>query len=131
MGVNALVAIGLMPFMGFVAAALATSVAAWVMVWQLWRGSRSMGRAAQLDAQMKARMWRIVLASVIMGGVLHGLHLVLSPFLVQSGLRYVALLAMVAGGAGAYFAVGHVTGAFNLSDLRGALRRSAPAQPDQ
>lgn len=131
MGVNALVAIGLMPFMGFVAAALATSVAAWVMVWQLWRGARSMGRAAQLDAQMKARMWRIVLASVIMGGVLHGLHLVLSPFLVQSGLRYVALLAMVAGGAGAYFAVGHVTGAFNLADLRGALRRSAPAQPDQ
>ena len=134
MVVNALVAIGLMPFIGFVAAALATSLAAWVMVWQLWRGSRDMGRAAQLDAQMKARMWRIVLASVVMGGVLHGLHLALAPWLDQSGLRYLALLAMVLGGSGAYFAFGQVIGAFNLRELRASLRRSrgsASAQPDQ
>ncbi|WFE73604.1 murein biosynthesis integral membrane protein MurJ [Roseinatronobacter sp. S2] len=134
MVVNALVAIGLMPFIGFVAAALATSLAAWVMVWQLWRGSRDMGRAAQLDAQMITRMWRIVLAAALMGVVLHGLHLALSPWLEVSGMRYLALLAMVLGGSAAYFAFGQMVGAFNLSELRASLRRSrgsAPAQPDQ
>ncbi|MCC5991248.1 MAG: murein biosynthesis integral membrane protein MurJ [Rhodobacteraceae bacterium] len=134
MVVNAAVAIGLMPFIGFIAAALATSAAAWVMVWQLWRGSRSMGRAGQLDAQMRARLWRIVLAAAVMGAVLHGLHLALAPYLVQSGLRYAALLGMIAGGGVAYFGLGQLIGAFSIGELRAVLsrsRRSAPPQSDE
>ncbi len=124
MVVNALVAIGLMPVIGFVAAALATTLAAWVMVWQLWAGSRDIGQAAQLDAQLKRRLWRIVLAAVLMGGALHGLHLMLAGMLVQSGLRYLALLALILGGAAVYLSVAQAIGAMNLGELRTALKRS-------
>jgi putative peptidoglycan lipid II flippase len=133
MVVNAVIAIGLMPFIGFIAAALATTLAAWVMVWQLWRGSRAMGIESQLDAQMKRRLGRIILAALVMGGVLYGMHLALAPYLVTSGLRYLALLALVLGGSVAYFATGQMIGAFQLSEIRGFLRRkrgSPPPQPD-
>ena len=46
MVVNAAVALGLAPFIGFIAAALGTTVAGWVMLWQLWRGTRPMGDIA-------------------------------------------------------------------------------------
>jgi putative peptidoglycan lipid II flippase len=127
--VNAVVAIGLMPVIGFIAAALATTLAAWVMVWQLWRGARGMGQAAQLDTQMKTRMWRIILASVVMGAVLYGLNLALAEWLVVSGKRYLALLALILGGTAVYFGVGQVIGAFSLGELRAALRRSRAANP--
>ncbi len=124
MVVNAVIAVGLMPFIGFIAAAWATSVAAWIMVWQLWRGSRDMGRAAQLDAQMLRRLWRIVLASLLMGAVLYGLAWLFEDWLVQSGRRYVALLVIILGGAGVYLSVSQAIGAFSLGEMRGALRRS-------
>ncbi|MFN4057243.1 MAG: murein biosynthesis integral membrane protein MurJ [Roseinatronobacter sp.] len=122
--VNAAIAIGMMQVIGFIAAALATTLAAWVMVWQLWRGARDMGQAAQLDAQMRRRLWRIVLAAVVMGAVLHGLHLTLAPWLVAGGVRYPALLALIAGGSVAYFAVGQGIGAFRLSEILNSVRRS-------
>ena len=124
MVVNAAVAIGLMPFIGFIAAAIATSLAAWVMVWQLWVGSRDMGREAQLDAQMRARLWRIVLAALVMGAVLHGLSVLLADWLVLSGKRYLALFAIILGGAGAYFALAQMIGAFSIGEMRMALRRA-------
>jgi putative peptidoglycan lipid II flippase len=125
--INAAIAVGLMGVMGFVAAALATSAAAWIMVWQLWRGSRAMGQEALLDDQMRRRLWRIVLAALVMGAVLHGLHLALAPWLVTGGVRYLALLALVVGGSVAYFAFGQAIGAFQLSELRNSLRRSRKA----
>lgn len=129
--VNALVAIGLMPLIGFVAAALATSVAAWVMVWQLWRGSREMGQAAQIDAQMRARFWRIVTAALIMGGTLLGLQALLAPWIEVSGLRYLALLALIVGGGAVYFVAGHLFGAFRLSEIRTQIRRARQSSPAQ
>lgn len=122
--VNAAVAIGLMSTLGFVAAALATTFAGWVMVWQLWRGSRDMGQAAKLDSQMIRRLWRIILASLVMGLALYGLNIVLAEYLVQSGTRYLALLALLLGGASVYLGLGQAIGAFNLSELRAALSRS-------
>ncbi len=124
MVVNAVVAIGLMPFIGFIAAALATSVAAWVMVWQLWAGSRGMGREAQLDAQMRARLWRMVLAAALMGAVLYGLSAVFDEWLVLSGKRYLALLVIILGGSGVYLGLAQLIGAFSLGEMRAALKRS-------
>jgi hypothetical protein len=48
MVVNAALAVGLMPLVGFLAAAIATSASAWVMVWQLWRGTKADGRRGAL-----------------------------------------------------------------------------------
>ncbi|MGY6547920.1 MAG: murein biosynthesis integral membrane protein MurJ [Roseinatronobacter sp.] len=129
--VNVVIAVGLMATLGFVAAALATTLAAWIMVWQLWRGSRDMGRASRLDAQMLRRLWRIVLASAVLGVALHGMHLGLADFLELSGLRYLALLALILGGALVYLGVAQLIGAFSLGELRAAVRRSRPTQPSQ
>lgn len=123
MVVNAAVAVGLVWVIGFIAAALATTLAAWVMVWQLWRGARHMGPEVAIDAQMQRRWWRIVLAALLMGAVLWWMGNALAPALQTSGQRYLALLALVGGGSVVYFGTGQVIGAFRLADLRGALRR--------
>ena len=121
--VNAAIALGLMPFIGFSAAAIATSAAAWFMVLQLWLGSRSMGESVRLDEGLRMRLWRIVLASAVMGGVLWGAQIVLGPFLGMPGWRALALAALVATGSLAYFATGFAIGAFRRADFRSALRR--------
>jgi putative peptidoglycan lipid II flippase len=121
--VNAAFAVGMMPVIGFLAAALATTVSGWVMVAQLWFGSRRMGPEAELDARLRSRLPRIVLASVVMGAVLYGASLVLGPALVMPTVRYLALAALVAVGVVAYFAAGTLLRAFSLSDFKAALRR--------
>jgi putative peptidoglycan lipid II flippase len=120
---NAAIAIGLMPFIGFAAAAIATTVAGWVMVLQLWLGTRGMGDAARADDRLRSRLWRIMLASAIMGAVLWGAQVVLGPFLGLAGWRYAALAGLVVIGSAAYFACGFAIGAFDRADFRQALRR--------
>ncbi len=121
--VNAGFAVGLMPILGFMAAALATTVAGWVMVWQLWAGSRAMGEAALTDARFRARLPRMMLAAVLMGGCLWLGEIVLGPALGAPALRYVALAALVGIGIVSYFGVGLVIGAFRVAEFRAALRR--------
>ena len=123
MVVNAVIAIGLLPYIGFVAAALATTLSGWVMVWQLWRGSRRMGSEAQTDARFRSRIWRIVVASVAMGVVLMGAQIVLGPALASHGWRYPALGVLVMAGIVAYFTTGTMIGAFRMADFKSALRR--------
>jgi putative peptidoglycan lipid II flippase len=121
--VNAVFAVGMMPVIGFLAAALATTVSGWVMVAQLWFGSRRMGPEAELDARLKSRLPRILLASAVMGVVLYGASLLLTTALETPTIRYPALAALVAVGIVAYFAAGTLFRAFRLSDFRAALRR--------
>ena len=121
--VNALVAIGLSIYIGYIAAALATTLAAWVMVWLLWRGSRDMGDAARFDARFKHRLWRIMLASGLMGGLLVMAVLLVGPALGMATIRYAALAFVVFVGIFGYFAIGQLIGAFRLSEFKAAMRR--------
>jgi len=123
MVVNAAVAVGLMPWIGFAAAALGTTIAGWGMVLQLWWGSRGMGPEAQVDARLKDRLWRILAACAVMGAVLWGLAFALDTALATPRLRYLALAALVGAGIASYFAAAFALGALRPSDLRGALRR--------
>lgn len=123
MVVNLVFAVGLMPLIGFMAAALATTVSGWVMVWQLWRGSRSMGEAALLDERFLQRLPRIMIASGAMGLILWAGALALAAPLALPSWRYLALLALVSLGIISYFGIGHLIGAFRLTDLKSALRR--------
>ncbi|MCC5975996.1 MAG: murein biosynthesis integral membrane protein MurJ [Rubellimicrobium sp.] len=123
MFINAGGAVGLMPFIGFIAAALATTLASWGMVLQLWLGSRAMGAAAEPDARMRARIWRIVAVSVAMGAVLWGLQLLLGDALADPKLRYPALAGLVAAGMGVYFTLGFLVGAFRWIELKASFRR--------
>ncbi len=131
---NAILAVGLMPYLGFSAAALATTLSGWVMVWQLWRGSRKMGDQARFDARFMQRLPRIVLAAVGMGAVLYGAAWGMAPMLHLHLWRYLTLLALCLIGAVTYFATGAAIGAFRLSDFaelrRGRDRRSVARDGD-
>ncbi|WP_374302378.1 murein biosynthesis integral membrane protein MurJ [Paracoccus sp. (in: a-proteobacteria)] len=119
MVVNALVAFGLMPFFGFLAAALGTTVAAWIMVAQLWWGTRAMGDAARADDRLRRKTPLIVLSSALMAGALW----LMMGWL--DGLGQVAGLAiLVFGGAAIYFTLSFLTRAYRLSELKAAVRRS-------
>jgi putative peptidoglycan lipid II flippase len=122
MVLNAAIAVGLMPLIGFAAAALATTLAGWVMVGQLWFGSRRMGDEAQLDARLQGRLPRIMLASALMGAALWAGAWAMAPALIDPVWRYVAMAGLIGLGIVSYFGSGAVVGAFRLSDFR-KLRR--------
>ncbi len=123
MVVNAALAIGLLPLIGWLAAAVATTASAWVMVWQLWRGSRAMGDAARLDARFLTRVPRIITASALMGLVLWGLVTTLAGPLATPGLRTLTLAGIVLAGMATYFGTVLLIGGMSWVELRGALRR--------
>ena len=123
MVVNAVLAVGLAFVVGYIAAAIATSLAAWAMVWQLWRGSRAMGAAAQFDDRLRARAPRIVAASLLMGIVVWFAQIPLAPVLGAAGWRYLGVMALIAVGVVAYFGLGALIGAFRLSDFTAAMKR--------
>ena len=123
MVLNAALAIGLSPLIGFTAAAIGTSLTSWAMVVLLARGAQTMGDAAKFDARFKSRLVRIVGASIAMGGVLLVAAMLMQPLLEMATVRYLALLALVLIGMISYFGIGHLLGAFRLSELKRNLRR--------
>ena len=124
MVINAALAIGLAPFVGWIAPAIATTAAGWAMFAMLAIGARSFGaEVARFDARFHQRIWRIMLASVAMGGALWLGNAALQPFLGLDWWRGLALLALILIGAVSYFGVGQLIGAFRLSEFRRSLRR--------
>ena len=121
--INATVAIGLSMIIGFLTAAIGTTLAAWAMVWLLQRGVRQMGPVAQFDQRYRKRLWRIVFSSLLMGVILWGVYLLLGPLLGTAGWRYGALAVLVASGIFSYALIGQALGAFYLRELRETIRR--------
>lgn len=123
MVVNAVVAIGLAPVLGWIASAIATTLAGWGMVVLLTIGSRPFGDVARFDDRFRARIWRIIAASLAMGACLWGAMLMLTPYLSMSGIRYGALATLISVGIISYFGIGQIIGAFRLSEFKAAMRR--------
>ena len=123
MAVNAVLALGLAPLIGFSAAALGTTVAGWTMAWQLWRGTRAYGEAAAFDDRLRHRLPRIVAASAVMGVALWGVMAGLGDLLYRPGMRYPALVALVLAGMLSYGVALVAMGGFSLSELRAGFRR--------
>ncbi|MCC6518236.1 MAG: murein biosynthesis integral membrane protein MurJ, partial [Tabrizicola sp.] len=122
MGINAALAFGLMPWIGFSAAAWATTLSAWVMVVQLWWGARRLGEEARFDARFLSRFWRICAASALMGATLWGGWILLQPMLEAKAYRILALALLIALGMASYALAAFALKAVRLSDLK-ALRR--------
>ena len=121
MVVNAGLAIGLAPAIGYMAAATATTTAGWAMVVLLWFGSRRMGSSVTLDDRLRRRIWRIVLASALLGVALWVGRIALEP--VFAVTRPGALALLILGGTVIYFIISHVLNAFRLSELKSAVKR--------
>jgi putative peptidoglycan lipid II flippase len=58
-----------------------------------------------------------------MGAVIWGVNLLLLPVFGMPGLRWIARVFMMLAGIVSYFGIGHLIGAFRLSEFRQALRR--------
>ena len=121
--VNAVVAVGLAMALGWIAAAIATTAAGWIMVWQLMRGARPFGAVARFDDRFRRRAWRICAASLVMGAVLWGVSALLTPLFGYGGWRWLALLVLIGAGVVSYALVGQMIGAFRMSEFRNVLRR--------
>lgn len=121
--VNAGLAIGLAPVLGWYAPAIAASGAAWMMVALLIRGKRQFGDAAQFDTRFHRTLPRIVIASIAMGGVLLAARYGLADYFAPGWMRIPALFVLIMAGLVSFAAFGQLTGAFNLRDLRRQLSR--------
>jgi putative peptidoglycan lipid II flippase len=126
--VHAVIAIGLAPFIGFIAAALGTTVAGWTMLLQLWWGTRAMGDAASADDRLRRAVPRVLLACIVMGCVLAVAAHFLAGAIAHPTLQYATLAVLVVVGAGVYAAAALGFGALKVSDVRAALRRPAASR---
>ena len=123
MVVNAALAIGLAPFIGWIAPAVATTLAGWTMFACLAIGARRFGDAVKFDARFHKRIWRILIASAAMGVALWLGNAALQPMLGMPWWRGLALVLLLVIAAVSYFGVGQLIGAFRLSEFKSAMRR--------
>lgn len=113
------------PFgMGFTGLAIATSIAAWVNVlfltWDLLRSG-----AFTPDASLRARLPRILLASLVMGGGVYWLSQYFTPMLGHGYTQNYVVLALVSGlGLALYLLAGLLLRAYRVSDIRYALKKN-------
>jgi len=129
--VNAVLAIGLALLavaiaspLGYLGAAVGTSVAGWVMLALLWRGSRRFDEAARMDDRLRFVLPRIALASLVMGLAVWMAAQYMGDMLIEPRIRYGALGALVMLGALVYALGVIASGAMRPADLRGYLRRT-------
>ncbi len=123
MVVNVVLAIGLSPVIGWIAPAIATTTAGWAMFGLLAYGARGFGLAAKFDARFHKRIWRILIASALMGVALWISNLMMQPLLGQPWWRGIGLLLLMAIAALTYFGSGQLIGAFKLGEFKRALKR--------
>jgi putative peptidoglycan lipid II flippase len=121
MVVNAVAAIGLSFWIGYLAAAVATSLAAWGMVALLWMGKKSMGDDVAADRQLRRRAPRILISAIVMGAILHVVQIALAPVFDIS--RLIATVILIALGITSYFGIGQAIGALNLRDIKSSMKR--------
>jgi putative peptidoglycan lipid II flippase len=119
--VNVGMAIGLAPLIGFVAAALGTTVAGWVNAGLLWRGVRRLDGAIDADARLRRRVPRIAGAALLSGAL--ALAVAEAAERIRPDLPMLALATVVILALGAYALLSLAFGAFAVDDIRAAMRR--------
>jgi putative peptidoglycan lipid II flippase len=119
--VNVVVAIGLAPFIGFVAAALGTTLAGWVNAGLLWGGVRRLDGAIDADARLRRRLPRIAVAAVLTGALALAIAEAVETY--RPDLAVLALAAIVILALAAYALLSLAFGAFAVDDIRAAMRR--------
>ncbi len=110
---------------GFVGIAIATSLAGWVNAGALGITLHRQGHFP-LDARLKRRIPRILLASSIMAAVLWMMSSYLAPSFaagIPSPVRATLLAGMVFGGLATFWAAAEFTGAAHLDELLAHYRR--------
>jgi putative peptidoglycan lipid II flippase len=110
--------------MGYLAAALGTTLAAWANLVLLWRGTRHMDGAATIDTRLAKAAPRILLASLLMGAVIWACAWVMSGYLSAGVIRYLALAVLILIGGLVYGASVIGLGGVQPAQLKAAFKRS-------
>ncbi len=121
--VNLVIAIGLSYKIGYLSAAIAVTVSAWIMCLMLWLGTRNMGKAAQFDARFFKTIPKVILASAIMGVIVIFTQKILGNSLYTHGLRYMSLTTLVISGAATYGIALLALKAYSLKEIKILLKR--------
>ena len=109
---------------GHIGIALATSIAAWVNVFLLAIGLRKRGFLS-FDTRLMDRLWRITLASVLMGGLLLVLFQALDDFLMSGRWQcLVSLTILIAVGLASFVTAALTLRATSLAELKQGFKRS-------
>lgn len=121
--VNVVLNLTLIHWLAHVGIALATALSAWLNAFLLVLTLRRRGHHA-LDARLRSRVARTLLASAGMAGALWlmmvwGGHLFAAP----GPTRIATLAGFIVAGLAIYAGLAVATGAANLADLKGFLRR--------
>jgi len=110
---------------GHVGPPLATALSSTANVWMLYATLSKRGYFVA-DAQLKRRIPRLALASLLMGAAIFGIDQLLNPWLNgRIWERYLALTALVSAGVAVYGIACFLTGAFVLDDLKILMKRRA------
>jgi len=123
MVVNAVVALGLAPLFGWAAAALGTTISAWVMLGLLIRRARHFGAEASPDAAFRQVRLPIILASVLMGIVIAIAGWAIADWFTIPGAKYAALAGLIGLGAASYVAALWALGGLRIGAFKAALRK--------
>ncbi len=123
MVVNVVLAVGLSYWFGYLAAAIGTSVAGWVMLILLWRGTRHLGIAGRMDDRLRRVLPKIIIASLVMGVAAWAMAFGMQDWLETPTVRYGALALLVVGAGVVYASLIIGLGAMSLGDIKRGLRR--------
>ena len=106
---------------------VATAISAWVNVALLWFTLRKRGHIA-VDARLKQKAWRIILAAAITGVALYfGNELVEDQLGTGLWRRITVLFSLVSAGGAVYALAILLFGAYRISELKSLFRRRAIA----
>ena len=99
---NAILAIGLMQIIGWIAVAIAASVSAWVTTILLWLRAKQFGQAASALKTSIVRIRRTFFASVVMGCILWAINQSLQSTMDTSIERVLLAVALIFIGVSTY-----------------------------
>ena len=103
MAINAIIAIGLEPRIGFMSAAIATSIAGWSMLILLWVGARKFKTAIKFDTIVYKKILIILCSSIIMGFCIFITKNYFEFLFNHSMMKYLGLLIIISIGLLTYF----------------------------
>ncbi len=121
---NAISALTLMQFFGYVGIALATGITTWVNAGQYWLRLRK-NKEFRLDSLFKFRLWRILLSCALMAGALMAGKYALSMIVIPDGKLYeIAALGGLMALGGAVFGISLLTTkAFSVKQIIALFKR--------
>ncbi len=113
--------------LGHVGVGIATAIAAWVNVALLYGVLHARGHL-RIERALLVKLLRILLAAAAMGAALWFGGTLTDPYMAGSVWQRAAWLGVLCGGGGIVYALASLGfGAYRVSELKGLLRRRAPA----